>query len=151
VGFKLAGHESFIPAGAACHTRKKTGPGTPYFEDASDALRGALSAFDREGAMQDERTAALQTVLAQARERDALTLWHLLARVAEGDRGRVYDKLSQLVPAPAGVTREGIVHLDARMLDLWWNELGLGDVALWRHWERAWSAQHGPSNVVPAQ
>ena len=35
VGFKLNGHESFIPAGAACATRPKVGPGTPYFEDAS--------------------------------------------------------------------------------------------------------------------
>ena len=141
VGFKRAGHESFIPAGAACHTRKKTGPGTPYFEDASDTFRRALSTLDREGAMQDERTAALAVVLTQARKRDALTLWHLLARVAEADRGRVYDRLFQRVPAPAGVTRAGILHLDPQMLDLWWNELRLGDVALWRHWERAWSQQ----------
>ena len=35
VGFKLNGHESFIPAGAVCKTQPKTGPGTPYFEDAS--------------------------------------------------------------------------------------------------------------------
>ena len=141
VGFKLAGHESFIPAGAACHTRKKTGPGTPYFEDASDTFRRALSTLDREGATQDERAAALAVVLTQARERDALTLWHLLARVAEADRGRIYDRLFQLVPAPAGVTRAGILRLDPQMLDLWWNELRLGDVALWRHWERAWSQQ----------
>jgi hypothetical protein len=141
VGFKLAGHESFIPAGAACHTRKKTGPGTPYFEDASDTFRRALSTLDREGGTQDERAAAITVVLTQARERDALTLWHLLARVAEADRGRVYDRLLQLVPAPAGVTRAGILRLDPQMLDLWWNELGLGDVALWRNWEHAWSQQ----------
>ncbi len=148
VGFKLAVHESFIPAGAACHTRKKTGPGTPYFEDASETFRRALSTLDREDAAQEERAAALEVVLTQARKRDALTLWHLLARVAEADRGRVYDKLSQLVSAPSGVTREGILHLDPQMLDLWWNELGLGDVALWRHWERAWSQQHGSSSKM---
>jgi len=42
VGFKLNGHESFIPAGAACATRPKVGPGTPYFEDASAKFRTAL-------------------------------------------------------------------------------------------------------------
>jgi len=141
VGFKLAGRESFIPAGAACHTRKKIGPGTPYFEDASDTFRRSLSTLDREDATHDERAAALQIVLTQARSRDALTLWHMLARVSAADRSRVYDKLSQLVPAPAGVTRAGILHLDAQMLDLWWNELGLGDIALWRHWERGWSQE----------
>src|SRR6266700_660547 len=141
VGFKLAGHESFIPAGAICQTRKEARPSTSYFEDASETFRRALSTLDREDVTQDERASALQIVLTQARERDALTLWHLLARVAETDRGRVYDKLSQLVPVPAGVTREGVLHLDAQMLDLWWNELDLGDVALWRHWERAWSQE----------
>jgi hypothetical protein len=25
------------------------------------------------------------------------------------------------------------------MLDLWWNQLGLGDASLWRTWERSWS------------
>jgi len=42
VGFKLNGRESFIPAGAACATRPKVGPGTPYFENASADFRAAL-------------------------------------------------------------------------------------------------------------
>lgn len=141
VGFKLNDHESFIPAGAACSTKPKTGPGTPYFEDASDTFRTALSRFDLASGTADERAAALQVVLAQARARDALTLWHLLSRVSGSERSRVYDRLSQLVAAPAGVTREGILRLDTDMLDLWWNELGLGDISVWRHWERSWSGQ----------
>jgi hypothetical protein len=143
VGFKLAGHESFIPAGAACVTRKKTGPGTPYFEDASPDFRAALARFDLENSTPAERSAALRLLLSHARKRDALTLWHLLARVEGAERARVYDRLAELVPAPAVVTREGILHLDPNMLDLWWNELGLGDISVWRHWERGWS-QPGP-------
>jgi hypothetical protein len=146
VGFKLADRESFIPAGAACSTKRKTGPGTPYLEDASPAFLSALSTFDLESSTPDERATALQVVLAQSRKRDALTLWHLLTRVAEPDRGRVYDRLAHFVPAPAGVTREGILRLDRNMLDLWWNELGFGDVGLWRHWERTWSEQGAKSN-----
>jgi hypothetical protein len=142
VGFKLAGHESFIPAGAACSTKPKTGPGTPYFEDASQTFRSALAILDLESSTPQERASALQAVLSQARKRDALTLWHLLARVGESERGRVYDRLAQFVPAPAGVTREGILHLDQNMLDLWWNELGFGDVSLWRHWERNWKSSN---------
>lgn len=34
-----------------------------------------------------------------------------------------------------------MARLEQHMLDLWWNQLGLGDVALWPTWERAWS-QH---------
>jgi hypothetical protein len=139
VGFKLGDHEAFIPAGAACATRKKTGPSTPYFEDASETLRSALAKLDLGNSSDEVRADALQVVLTQSRKRDALTLWHLLSRVPDSDRGRVFDRLAQLVSPPSGVTREGILRLDPQMLDLWWNELGLGDVSLWRHWEREWS------------
>jgi hypothetical protein len=139
VGFKLGAREAFIPAGAACMTRKKTGPGTPYFEDAPEPFRSALAKLDLRDTNDEDRAAALQVMLTQSRKRDALTLWHLLSRVPDSDRGRVYDRLAQLVDPPAGVKREGILRLDPQMLDLWWNELGLGDVSLWRHWERAWT------------
>jgi hypothetical protein len=139
VGFKLDDHEAFIPAGAVCATRPKVGPGTPYFEDASASFRDALSKFDFAANSPEEHSAELDKILAESRERDALTVWHLLARAGEPDRGRVYDRLATLVPPPSGVTRDGILRLDAKMLDLWWNQLDLGDVSLWRTWERSWS------------
>lgn len=139
VGFKQNGRESFIPAGAVCATRPKIGPGTPYFDDASLSFRDALLKFDFAAGTAQERSVELTTVLAQARQRDALSIWHLLARVDISDRGRVYDRLAALVPPPPGVTREGILGLDQKMLDQWWNQLGLGDVSLWRTWERSWS------------
>jgi len=141
VGFKLADHESFIPAGAACPTRRNTGPGIPYFEDSSEDFRAALSRLDAANSTAEEKEAALRVVLAQSRKRDAFSLWHLLSRVSGPDRDLVYDRLAHLVPVPAGVTREGILRLDQNMLDLWWNELGYGDVSLWRHWERTWTGQ----------
>jgi len=144
VGFKLNGHESFIPAGAACATRPKVGPGTPYFEDASAKFRGALTRFDFEDSTPQQRAGDLEIVLGEARKRDALTLWHLLARVDDPQRVLVYERLSKLAPAPTGITREGILRLDQPMLDLWWNELGFDDIAVWRHWERTWSAAATP-------
>jgi FecR protein len=139
VGFKLGGREAFIPAGAACATRQKVGPGTPYFEDASGAFRNALSQFDFATLTPETRSAELGKILAEARPRDAFSLWHLLARVDPSERGRVYERLATFVPPPAGVTKDGILRLDQKMLDLWWNRLGLGDVSLWRTWERSWS------------
>lgn len=139
VGFKLSGHESFIPAGAVCATRPKIGPGTPYFEEATPAFRDALARFDFGENRPEERTALLGIILIDARKSDALTLWHLLSRVSDADRPRVYDRLAALAPAPAGVTREGILRLDRQMLDSWWNSLGYGDVGLWRMYEHHWS------------
>jgi len=115
------------------------GPGTPYFDDASASFREALSKFDFSSSTQEVRSAELSKILAEARQRDALTVWHLLSRVEESERGLVYDRLATLLPPPSGVTRDGILRLDQEMLDLWWNKLGLGDVSLWRTWERSWS------------
>jgi len=144
VGFKLNGHESFIPAGAACATRPKVGPGTPYFEDASAEFRSALARFDFEDSTPQQRAHDRAIVLDEARKSDALTLWHLLARVDAGQRVLVYDRLSQLVPPPATVTKEGIFRLDQPMLDLWWNELGFDDISVWRYWERSWAGTETP-------
>jgi hypothetical protein len=140
VGFKLNGHEAFIPAGAACATRPKVGPGTPYFEDASAEFRAALKRFDFEDSTSQQRAEDVSIVMGEARKRDALTLWHLLARVDEGQRTLVYNRLRVLAPPPAGVTQEGILRLDQPVLDLWWNQLGFDDISVWRHWERSWAS-----------
>jgi FecR-like protein len=139
VGFKLNGHESFIPAGAACATRPKVGPGTPYFEDAPAEFRSALARLDFEDSTSQARAEDLAVILARSRKRDALTLWHLLSRVEEEQRIRVYDRLRELAPPPASVTKDGILRLDQSMLDLWWNALGFDDISIWRHWEHSWS------------
>ena len=139
VGFKLGNRESLIPAGAVCATRPKTGPGTPYFEDAAQSFRAALSAFDFAALTPGQRSERLDLIINQARRQDALTLWHLLLRVDARARERVYDRLRALVPPPQNVTREGILRLDQRMLDDWWSELGFGDISLWRRFERSWS------------
>ena len=138
VGFKLNGHESFIPAGAVCATRPGIGPGTPYFDDASQPFQAALAKLDFEKGSPDLDVARLQVVLADARPRDALTLWHLLSRRSGTQRGRVYERLAAFVPPPLGVTRDGVLAGNTQMLDLWWNQLGFGDTSLWRTFERSW-------------
>jgi len=136
VGFHKDGHDSFIPAGAMCTTRPVQGPGTPYFEDASEKLRSALHAFDFESLSATDRARALRTILTQARPRDAFTLWHLLFRVNDDERPLVYDRLAALVTAPTGVTREGTLALNPQMTDTWWNAFDLGDISVWRFWEQ---------------
>src|SRR5262249_26888439 len=110
---------------------RRGGPGIPWFEDAPDALRVALAAYER-----GDR-AALSEVLKAARPRDGLTLWHLMTR-ASADRGAVCDRFAETVGLPEGVTREGMLRGDARMIDLCWNALGLENTGWWRGWERRW-------------
>jgi hypothetical protein len=130
VAFEKDGRESFIPATAACVTRPGKGPGIPYYEDASAALIDAVRRFDV-----DADRAAAGTILAEARQRDAISLWHLLRRVQPGDRARVYDRLAQLITVPASVTREGVVAGDPKMIDALWDTLDLGLTSWWRMWK----------------
>lgn len=175
------GRESLVPAGAMCISRPRLGPGTPYFETASEKLKRAIEQLDpllgapsggvtggiaggvsggipggpvggMEGGVpggvesgieggtegvKKVRAAALDTVLREARKEDALTLWHLLVRVSEDEKARVFDRMAQLVPPPAGVTREGILRGDPAMRDAWADRLGIGLMSWWRYfWQK---------------
>lgn len=122
VALQLKDRESMVPAGASCETRPGIGPGTPYFEDSSSVLRESLRTvdFSPDAAV---RSSALIRILDQSRPKDTLTLWHLLTRVDGEDRVRVYEKMAALSPPPAGVTREGVLKLDQKMLDSWRDDL----------------------------
>jgi len=119
VSFESQGRESLVPAGANCRTRAGAGPGTPFFEDAPSVLTTALDEFDFSGGSET----ALRTILTQARPRDTLTLWHLLARVPAPLRPMVYDRMISFAPPPAGVTRENALSLDPLTLKVWKDEL----------------------------
>ena len=124
VALQLKDRESMVPAGAACRTRRGIGPGTPYFEDASDNFRAALAKLDFESGATD-RSKTLESLLGDSRVRDTLTLWHLLARVEGAERALVYGRMAELVPPPPGVTREGVLALNQQMLDNWKDNLEL--------------------------
>jgi hypothetical protein len=119
VSFTWNGVESLVPAGASCPTRPRLGPGLPYFDDASDAMKRALASFG----LEKVDTGGLNIILAESRARDTLTLWHLLFRVAESDRVRVYERMAALTPVPAGVSREKALQLDPETLTHWREEL----------------------------
>jgi hypothetical protein len=146
VAFEYNGRESFIPQKAMCATRPGFGPGTPCYEDVVDAVPGfadALTILDFSPTTDARRGAALDTVLAGARAKDALTLWHLLSRGTPEERGRVYDRMAVLVPPPPGATREAIVRGEASesshaARDAWWGKLGLDSIAWWRVWKAPW-------------
>ncbi len=133
VAFQWENLESFIPAGASCTTRPRLGPGTPYFGDAPNEFVSALGRFDQSG---DSK--AFSFVLADARPRDALTLWHLLSRTHGTERGNVFTRFSELVKLPPTVTKEKIMRGEPAAMDAAWNALDLGNTDWWREWKRRW-------------
>ena len=138
VALETESRESIVPAGAACLTKPGAGPDTPFFEDAPEAFVESLARLDFES-----DRASLEGVLAGAREKDTLTLWHLLSRVGANDRARVYERLAAFAPPPEGVTRAGVVGLDRAALDAWKADLegkwlGESAPAVRRVWRGLW-------------
>ena len=113
------GRESVVPAGASASIRPGAGPGMPTFDDASSTLKTAVAAFDAGNG----GDAAVSTLISAARVRDTLTLWHLLTRTDGDQRGRVYARLQELVPAPPNAPRGLVMQLDAEALRHWREEL----------------------------
>ncbi len=120
VALERDGRRVLVPSRAICRMRPGLGPGTPFYTDASEALKQSLDAVDFDGA---DRGAAFDTVLRESRRDDAITLWHLMARLQGDDQAAVYDRLAALAPPPAGVTRAGILARDDAMLRAWSEEL----------------------------
>lgn len=147
VALQLKDRESMVPAGATCATRPGIGPGTPYFDDASELLRQALAKFDFETEGPGwSKIPSLDLILIEARPRDTLTLWHLLERVEANDRERVYDRMAALAPPPEGVTREGVLQLDEQMLQLWKDKLAgiwTSESGLRKTWISLWTRALG--------
>jgi len=115
VSLEWGGRVSEVPAGAYCRTRRKIGPGTPYFKDAPERLRLSLERLDFKGGGEAE----LDSILAESRLRDTLTLWHLLSRVQPEERLRVYERLVSLASLPPGISREKTLALDPETLKRW--------------------------------
>jgi hypothetical protein len=119
VALERGGRESIVPAGAICFTRRGKGLGTPFSDDASLEFQKAVQRFDFENGGSN----ALRAIIKEASLYDSLTLWHLLSRVPKNEREKVFDALANYVKPPAGVTREGVLRLDKKMLDRWWTEI----------------------------
>lgn len=111
VSLEWANRTSLVPAGASCSTFAKRGPGIPYFSDASESFRNAVNSLDTDG------------MLNLARTRDTLTLWHLLQRVPESDRPRVFDRIAALSKLQVPIDRAKALQLDTETLKLWREEL----------------------------
>lgn len=121
VSLEFAERRSIIPAGAYCETRPGIGPGTPIRENANEAFRSAVRAYDFESGGE----IALRRILATAGPTDALSLWHLIPRVTGREREQVVNTLWRFIPPPPSVTKEGLLQVDEHMMREWFDAFGL--------------------------
>jgi hypothetical protein len=127
--------QALIPAGAVSRFQPGMAPGTPYFEDSSEAFRSALWQLDFVAESPQARAASLDDLLAAARRRDVYSLFEMLKTLRGAERRRVLDRAMEILPPPPGVTRAGLLRGDEPMMYAWRKETGLGDVKRWWiHW-----------------
>lgn len=113
------GRGVYVPRYAMCQARPGIGPGTPYFETATQELLSALEKFDFESGGEQ----ALDEVLRQSRTRDTFSLWHLLSEVDGDLRVRVLNRMIELVGLPKEISRDRILALDQNTLEAWKDEM----------------------------
>ena len=88
VALEQNGYTAIVPEGARCRIHADRGPGIPWFRDAPDPLKQAIDRL------------AVAEILANARPRDAMSLWHLLWHVDDKDRWEVVDRMIELIGEP---------------------------------------------------
>jgi hypothetical protein len=136
IEFQTASRNVIVPAGAEATTQPGLGPGTPYFTDATPVLKAAVAEFDSHANDDSVRSAALQSILENARPRDALTLLSLMNQLPRPQRAMLLDRLALLVPIPSGYTRDDVLGLRQDAMDAYWNALHLGSPKSWiMHWK----------------
>lgn len=116
-----------VPAGAVCEAPRNYHLGTPYFLNASTEFKAALARFD----YGQKTYIDIETLAANARDKDALSLWYLLRRAEPGELKIIFDRLSEICPPPEGVSFEGILSGNNDMLFKWWGKLGYSKESLW--------------------
>jgi hypothetical protein len=125
-----------VLAGNSAALRTGTGPGLPYPVRSSAALQRAVAVYDADPA----RDGAVEAVLAAADSQSTITLWHLLQRETPAVRERVYQRLAQLSPPPATVTRERVIRGESGALQRWRTELQRTWATQPPLWKKLWNA-----------
>jgi ferric-dicitrate binding protein FerR (iron transport regulator) len=100
--------QSLVPQGASASIESDGSLTVPVFDDATPAFHAAMRNHD------------MPAIAALARTRDAFTLLNLFRLATPDERGMLYDRLNDLVPAPPSITRESVRYWTPSSTELWW-------------------------------
>jgi RNA polymerase sigma-70 factor (ECF subfamily) len=110
--------DSYVPKNFGCLiTRGKYA--IPYPSDSSPQLINLLENFS---GINDP---SVGTILSLITTKESLSLWHIIQLISTENRSIAFNRLNELIPAPSGVTKEGILALNKTMLLDWRQEIEL--------------------------
>jgi len=110
--------DSYVPKNFDCLISKGR-YAIPYPPDSSPQLISLLQNFS---GINDP---SVGTILSLMTKKESLSLWHIIQLISTENRSIAFDRLNELIPAPSGVTKEGILALNKTMLLDWRQEIEL--------------------------
>ncbi|MBK9383296.1 MAG: hypothetical protein IPN34_00515 [Planctomycetes bacterium] len=120
VSFEARGRKLHVPAGARLSSSPDAPPSTPHWNDASTLFLDSLRRLDA-SASGDPRD--LEQLLAEATQRDSLTLWNLLDHPDASVRRALFEALAEIEEPPSGVTLEAILAGELAARERWRDEV----------------------------
>lgn len=110
--------DSYVPKSFDCLISKGK-YAIPYPSDSSPQLISLLQNFS---GINDP---SVGTILSLMTKKESLSLWHIIQLISSENRSIAFDRLNELIPAPSGVTKEGILALNTTQLLDWRQEIEL--------------------------
>ncbi len=110
--------DSYVPKNFGCLITKGK-YAIPYSTGSSPQLINMLENFT--GA----NDPLVGTILSLITKKESLSLWHIIQLISTENRSTAFDRLNELIPAPPGVTKKGILALNKSMLLDWRQEIEL--------------------------
>src|SRR5262245_37608415 len=129
--------ETLIPAGAFSIMTADRRALVPVYDDASARFVAAVRQMETADSATD-RSAAVTTIVEEARTRDVFTLLTLAVRRSGNDRAALAARAAELSPPPAGVSAARVADGDDDALWTWADSLPLPSAkSWWRNWRDA--------------
>jgi ferric-dicitrate binding protein FerR (iron transport regulator) len=126
--------ETLVPAGASSEMAPGVAPLVPIFDDAAVSFRAGVRDFEVT-LRTDASPARALGFLAEATERDVITLLGLARAAPPGARRALLERASTLSPPPSGVRVDAIVGGEREALWRWQDALDLPPPkSWWLHW-----------------
>lgn len=123
--------EVLVPEGARVDFSERGEPGIPYDLGASDGFRSALRELQRHGDTVSSEGPEVRALVAASRPQDAISLLALMQAHPRLAEGPLFDRMVQVMPADARVTRAAVRAEGGRAMHAWWNALPYPRMKRW--------------------
>jgi hypothetical protein len=144
--------EVLVPEGTRVEFGIGGEPGTPYDLGASPEFIAALQAIDANQDRIAPEGDEVRRLLAASRPQDAISLLVLLGSRSTFANGPMFDRMLEIMPVEARVTRAAVLQQGALALNPWWNALPYPRIKRWwLQWPDAFATNEGVDALLQSE